>query len=393
MQDESSYLSIQEITARMVSAMQTGQYEAALPLLNTLIARDPADAQLLFSRGLAHHQLGRHAEAIADFDRAEAAGLRDADLYLTRAWSHAYVHNAEAALADLQRALDLQPSAIVYKTRAILYERWGRAELAIADWNAAIALEPHNGELYLRRAVERFRHTSEPDRTQQALADANAALDRGYLRPNAYAFRAELHAELGDLEAARRDLDEAIALDRRSASAHRQRAQVLMQLGRCDEAISDLHTAIKINPDAVLYLLRGQAYLTRGQGDDLIKARQDFAQVPQHDPLYPQAMLGRGMAYARLNRPDRAEQDFYTFLNGPHTAAWGDERQALAWLILVLAQQSKWDDARDQVRMLREFYPERHGDLADAAVVAQREGWNAEQQALYAQAWNPASED
>ncbi|MFQ3648681.1 MAG: hypothetical protein SNJ80_17260, partial [Anaerolinea sp.] len=58
---------------------------------------------------------------------------------------------------------------------------------------------------------------------------------------------------------------------------------------------------------------------------------------------------------------------------------------ALAWLILALAQQGKWDDARDQIRMMGEFY--REHDLADVAAVAQREGWNAEQQALYAQAW------
>ncbi len=369
----------------MVSAMQTGQYEAALPLLNTLIARDPNDAQLLFSRGLAHHQLSRHAEAIADFDRAEAAGLRDADLYLTRAWSHAYSQNAEAALVDLQRALDVQPSAMIYKTRAMLYERWAQAEQALADWDAAIALEPNNGELYLRRAVARFRHTTAPDRAQQALADANAAIHRGYQRPNAYAFRAELHSVLGNLEAALRDLDEAIALDRRFAAAYRQRAQALLQLGRCDEAISDLNMALKINPDTALYVLRGQAYLARGQGDDLIKARQDFAQVPEHDPYYPHAALGRGLAYMRLNRPERAEQDFYAFLSWPESTAWEDERRALAWLILALAQQGKWDDARDQIRMLGEFYQQH--DLADSAAVAQREGWNAEQQALYAQAW------
>jgi tetratricopeptide (TPR) repeat protein len=387
MQGESPYLSIQEITARMVSAMQSGQYEAALPLLNTLIARDPNDAQLLFSRGLAHHQLSRHAEAIADFERAEAAGLRDADLYLTRAWSHAYLQNAEAALADLQRALDVQPSAMIYKTRAMLYERWAKSEQALADWSAAIALEPTNGELYLRRAVERFRHTTAPDRAQHALADANAALQHGYLRPNAYAFRAELHSALGDLDAALRDLDEAIALDRRSAWAHRQRAQVLLKLGRCDQAITDLTTALKISPDAALYVLRGQAYLMRGQGDDVIKARQDFAQVPEHDPHYPDAALGRGMAYVRLNRPERAEQDFYAFLNWPESAAWQDERKAYAWLILALAQQGKWDDARDQIRMLREFYANRWHDLADSATVAAREGWNPDQQALYAQAW------
>jgi tetratricopeptide (TPR) repeat protein len=385
MQDESLHPSIQEITARMVNAMQSGQYEAALPLLNTLIARDPNDAQLLFSRGLAHHQLSRHAEAIGDFDRAEAAGLRDADLYLTRAWSQAYSQNAEAALADLQRALDLQPSAIIYKTRAMLYERWAQTEQALADWGAAIALEPTNGELYLRRAVARFRHTTAPDRAQQALADADAAIYRGYQRPNAYAFRAELHAELGDNAAALRDLDEAIALDRRFAAAYRQRAQVLLQLGRYDEALNDLNMAIKISPDAALYVLRGQAYLARGQGDDFIKARQDFAQVPEHDKWYPDALLGRGLAYMRLNRPDRAEQDFYGVLSHPDTLGWEDERKALAWLILALAQQGKWDDVQDQIRMVREFYPGR--ELTDAALVAQREGWNAEQQALYAQAW------
>jgi tetratricopeptide (TPR) repeat protein len=384
MSNETPYPSLQQITTQMIEAMQTGRYEAALPLLNTLISRTPNDAQLLFSRGLAHRQLGRHTEAIADFDRAEAVGLRDADLYLMRAWSYAHTQRLDAALEDLQRAIDLQPSAMSYKTRAIIHGTFARTAEALADWDAAIALEPHSGELYFHRAVQRWRGTTHPDRAAQALQDVNLALVNNYQRPNVYLFRGELYEALGDTAAALRDYDEAILLDRRFGAAYRRRAELLIQLGRCDEAISDLTRAMKIDPqDVQLRILRGQAHLLRGQKDDAIQARQDFAHVLEISPMHPQALCGRALAYMRLRRPERAEQDFYAFLSVPHPLDPAEERAAAAWLILALAQQGKWDDARDQIALMREAYP----DLADAAAVAAQEGWDADQQALYAQAW------
>jgi len=99
--------------------------------------------------------------------------------------------------------------------------------------------------------------------------------------------------------------------------------------------------------------------------------------------MHPQALCGRALAYMRLRRPERAEQDFYAFLSVPHPLDPAEERAAAAWLILALAQQGKWDDARDQIALMREAYP----DLADAAAVAAQEAWDADQQALYAQAW------
>jgi tetratricopeptide (TPR) repeat protein len=277
-----------------------------------------------------------------------------------------------------------------YRTRAIIHSSFARTAEALADWDAAIALEPHNGELYFHRAVERWRRTTDPDRAVQTLQDVNLALVNNYQRPNVYLFRGEVYEALGDTAAALRDYDEAILLDRRFGAAYRRRAELLIQLGRWDEAISDLTKAIKIHPqEAQLRILRGQAYLLRGQKDDAIQARQDFAQVLADSPTHPQALCGRGLAYMRLGRPDRAEQDFYAFLSVPHPIDAAEERAAAAWLILALAQQGKWDDARDQIALMREAYP----DLADAATVAAQEAWDADQQALYAQALSSIASD
>lgn len=371
--------SVDDLTARMTRAMQAAEYQEALPLLDTLITHDPTHADIIFSRGLAYYQLRHYDRALLDFIRAQQQGADSADLYFMRGRTYALLHDAPAALHDLQAALDRQPSSAVYATRARLYSVLGQSVPAIHDMDAALTLEPSNGTFYYQRGLLRMQ-TNDPN---GALADFEQALVHHYQHPDVYLQRGHL-LRSQDTAAAYQSYSDAIALDRRLVAAYQARADLALANDQTDAAVTDLTTVLKLQPDhAEARVQRGQALLLRHTGDDALQARRDFSEVLRAVPDHRLALCGRALAYLRLGKPQRAEPDLYAFVSDENTT--DDEEQAgVAWLILALAQQAKWEEAHQQIALMHERYPQ----LADSTLMAAQEGWDEAARAQYAQAWH-----
>jgi tetratricopeptide (TPR) repeat protein len=148
----------------------------ALPWFERALALAPGHVTTQLHRALALARLGRHAEAVADFDALEAAGFRKA--------------------------------LVLHMKRAESLEALGRHEDAERDWTLALAEEPGNPWLLHQRATARTRLGRLEDAVKdltEALAtharegedvDAELLRDRGVLR-----------ARLGDTAGARADFE------------------------------------------------------------------------------------------------------------------------------------------------------------------------------------------
>lgn len=91
------------------SLAQTGNADAALAELNTVIAASPGRASAWFNRGFLHDQAGRPTEAEADFRRAV-----ELDEKLDRAWYGLALvligqQRLEEAIPPLKKNIKLQP--------------------------------------------------------------------------------------------------------------------------------------------------------------------------------------------------------------------------------------------------------------------------------------------
>lgn len=368
---------VHELTARMTRAMQAGEYQAALPLLDTLLIYDPANPDFAFSRALAHYQLRHYPAALTDFNRAVEQGADNADLYLMRGRTHALLQDSGAALSDLQRALDQQPSLAIYRTRAQLLTALGQLTPALADYDAALQLEA-DGRLYYERALLLTRIGE----TARALTDLEQAQAHNYHHPDVALQRGYL-LQATDPDAAWQQYSAAIALDKRLTAGYQARAELALQREQFDDALADLNMLVKLLPDdADVRVLRGQALLLRGAAGDALQARREFGEVLRANPEQRLALCGRALAYMRLGKPERAEADLYAFVSAEATS--NEEEQAgVAWLILALAQQGKRDEACQQIALMRDVYPA----LADSQAIAASEGWDETQRALYAGLW------
>lgn len=148
-----------------------GGYERALELA-------PGHQATRMHRALALARLGRHAEAVVDFDALVAAGARKA--------------------------------LVLHMKRAESLEALGRPAEAERDWTSALKEDPGNPWLLQQRAAVRARL----GRLEEAVGDLTAALSAQQgedVDPELLYERGTLRARLGDRDGARADFEAGLA--------------------------------------------------------------------------------------------------------------------------------------------------------------------------------------
>jgi tetratricopeptide (TPR) repeat protein len=141
-----------------------------------------------------------------------------------------------------------------------LYGGYDKAEHLLRQ---ALLLDPENAEIYHNRGML----YSRSECWQAALADFGNAITLSP-HPMSYEQRATVHYRLGNRQAAKQDLEQALRLDR-------QRFQALANLGwfafeeqRYLDAVGYLSAAIEVEPTmSAAYAHRARAYWELGQMD------------------------------------------------------------------------------------------------------------------------------
>lgn len=144
--------------------------------------------------GLLHYSTGRYSDAVAQIDKARAAGFRGSEAFITRARSLYYLGTFESAAREATEGLQAFPA------QSDLTEIRARARLA-------------------RRAFA------------EALADADAVVQAAPKYARAYATRAAVKLAMKDIAGATADADTAIGLDPRLFDGHEVMADILLASG------------------------------------------------------------------------------------------------------------------------------------------------------------------
>lgn len=182
-------------------------------------ARDPLD------EGLAAHQAKKHEEAVVHLQRAVKENPRQ-----LRAWQ-----------ALIQSSLAL-----------------GRHEEALRAANQALAVYPQTLSLLLLKG----KALGALERHKEALEVYSEVLALDPTHTEALKERAEAFIQEGDLPRAYVDVKQAVAFAPQDPWAHHKLGMVEFALGRYEEAVKALGTAIRLAPDSPLfYFSRGQIYL------------------------------------------------------------------------------------------------------------------------------------
>lgn len=191
-----------------------------------------------------------------------------------------------------------------YNERALAHAQAGRYGEATADYGKAIALNGKDANLYANRAAL-YLLQNDVRRAQQ---DLNAAYMLAPNNPRVRYNRAAAYMQSGNAEAARKELDEALANSKsQSADAATMRGLVRLKLGDFRGTIEDLTAAIQMGGGtAEVYSNRGAAWASMG---DPSRAEPDFTEAIKVDARWISGYINRAIIRAQAGRYQEALAD------------------------------------------------------------------------------------
>ena len=231
------------------AAIQSKNYEAALPLLQKVVAADATNYEAWFDLGFVNNALGNVQESIAAYRKSVEAkpDVFESNLNLGLMLARA---GAPDAAQYLRAATKLTPTAHAEEGRARAWLSLGNVmgasdpDEAISAFHHAAELSPKDPEPHLAAGplLEKQNRFSDAEQEyQQALAlepssaDALTGLANIYMRGHRYA----------DAEDSLRKL---VGLRPNDAGAHLQLGRMLAADGQLDAAITELQSALKLGP-------------------------------------------------------------------------------------------------------------------------------------------------
>lgn len=189
-----------------------GRYVEAVEQFSNVLRALPEEREVRRDRASAYLQLGHAREAVADCDILLARETEDslrAHLLFMRAAAQMQLRNYADARQGLEKALSLNPGSEGAALLLIMALRaGGRPQEAMVRLNVFISSHPHHAD--------------------------------------ALALRAEMEEQQGMYDAARYDLDAAIALEPDNAALYEARSRVLNRLGLPHAARRDARHAARL---------------------------------------------------------------------------------------------------------------------------------------------------
>jgi tetratricopeptide (TPR) repeat protein len=286
-----------------------GDLTGAVTLLRRALELNPSLGDARFNLGIALWKLGRAEEAIAIMREAVRINPQDLDAHLRLgAWLLSRGRTVEA-VPHYERAATLQmESREIWLKLAQCYEAVGRFRAAGTAYRRVLGLleqdDPAVVESLLRVAL------LAPD---GPLAVEAARRLRAF-RPGHEGLLAIGEALLvnGEVEAAVREFQMAVALAPTAAPAHAGLAKAYGRLGQREAAAEHLVRAIRLDPKSPeLYRALSRLYVEQGRVDLAIVALRDGLEAAETWPMLRRVELAEELAalYERAGMSREAERE------------------------------------------------------------------------------------
>jgi tetratricopeptide (TPR) repeat protein len=303
----------QSFTQAFVEALVHEDWVSATPLLEQAVAEDPTFAYAQFLLYNAYLLAGRVPEA----QQVLAAGLEhdyrlaERDRFKIRAEYHYSVdQNIDKAVAVAEMRAELYPEEIdAHIVRALYASLAGRIDDALASYRRALELDPARTILLQRIGQLEER----AGRFDEAL---NAYARHVELHPEESESRlalVELHRLMGNRDASRTELEQALLIDPENVAALTQKAILLADEAKFEEAESTFESTLAAArtpaQQTELHQSWGQYYEWRGRIREALQQRRRelAASALTSPPLLLMVRNQRGLdLYALIGRSDVA---------------------------------------------------------------------------------------
>jgi len=201
------------------------KYSDAYIKINEAIELDKTNPELFFQRAEINFAIKKYEKAFEDYDKALKLKSDYSDAQNGKILSLNFMGRTKEALEMADKAIDDNPADPTYHySRGIIQSERGKYAKAIDDFDKALSLGDKN----------EFRN---------------------------FLYRGVAKLNLQEFDAAHEDLNMAIEIDSKNASAYYSRGRVYYEQKEFENAIKDFETSLDFNPEnEVAYYNLGMAY-------------------------------------------------------------------------------------------------------------------------------------
>lgn len=240
-----------------------GALEEALADYTAVITQDPYYSEYYLERGNLYRRLGRNEEALADYERSVFYSPPYAEARFNRANVRSLFGHDEEALADYSYVLEIDPTYLdALINRASIFYEQGNYTASLQDVERGLQQDPENAQLHCTLGLLLMAQED----TEKADQAFSAALQQDPLLVAAWTNRAILAFEENRIEAAIKDLSQALALEENPTVLY-NRGIAYQAQNRWQEAINDFTQALALSNEDAQDILYRRSFCYTQLGD------------------------------------------------------------------------------------------------------------------------------
>ncbi|XP_062497877.1 tetratricopeptide repeat protein 13 isoform X2 [Pezoporus occidentalis] len=261
-----------------------GLYDEAVRHFSTMLQEEPELVSAIYGRGIAYGKKGLHdmknAElALFELSRVISLEPDHPEVYEQRAEILSPLGRISEALSDLTKAIQLQPSARLYRHRGTLYFISEDYATAHEDFQHSLELNRHQPIAMLYKGLTFFHRGL----LKEAIESFKEALKQKADFIDAYKSLGQAYRELGNFDAATESFQKALLLNQNHVQTLQLKGMMLYHHGSLDEAIKNFKRCLQLEPyNEVCQYMKGLSHVAMGQFYEGIKAQ---TKVMLNDPL------------------------------------------------------------------------------------------------------------
>ncbi|KAM5144723.1 tetratricopeptide repeat protein 13 isoform 2-T2 [Callospermophilus lateralis] len=264
----------------------SGLYDEAIRHFSTMLQEEPDLVSAIYGRGIAYGKKGLHdiknAElALFELSRVIALEPDRPEVFEQRAEILSPLGRINEAVSDLTKAIQLQPSARLYRHRGTLYFISEDYATAHEDFEQSLELNRNQPTAMLYKGLTFFHRGLL--KVTEAIESFKEALKQKVDFIDAYKSLGQAYRELGNFEAATESFQKALLLNQNHVQTLQLRGMMLYHHGSLQEALKNFKRCLQLEPyNEVCQYMKGLSHVAMGQFYEGIKAQ---TKVMLNDPL------------------------------------------------------------------------------------------------------------
>ncbi|XP_066548672.1 tetratricopeptide repeat protein 13 isoform X1 [Amia ocellicauda] len=264
-----------------------GLYDEAIKHFSSLLQGDPELVSAIYGRGIAYGKKSlqdiKNADlALFELSRVIALEPNRPEGFEQRAEILSPLGRISEALSDLSKAIQLQPSARLYRHRGTLLFISEDYAAAQEDLQQSLLLKRNQPIAMLYKGLTFFHRGM----LKEAIGTFKETLKLKSDFIDAYKSLGQAYRELGDFEAAMESFQKALMLNQNHIHTLQLRGMMLYHHGGLQEAIQNFKRCLQLEPyNEVCQYMKGLSHVAMGQFYEGIKAQ---TKVMLNSPLLGQ---------------------------------------------------------------------------------------------------------